>query len=151
MHTVSWLLHFGFITWHSVPFCCKYKISDQYNIWWSEELIDICPIQGVDIPVQVCLLGLFMTGPIPGGWYTKGQWVNQKGVDIPEGSVYQRGIYRRQVNHRLGMYTNPFNIGPGIAPPNMGPGLPTHPLTTGYTNTYGWQAGATHPTGMFSC
>ena len=53
------------------------------------------------------------------------------------GSRYTRGA-------GVGMYT----------PPDRGPGMPTHPQvltpTGGYHNTYGWQTGGMHPTGMLS-
>ena len=46
----------------------------------------------------------------------------------------------------VGMYTH--------RSPDMGPGIPTPWVLTpsgGHHNTYSWQTGGTHPTGMLSC
>ena len=69
--------------------------------------------------------------PEGGGGYTRGQ-VYQIGVGIAEG----RGG---------SMYTTPLDLGyPPYTPLALTP-------SAGHQNTYGWQAGGTHPTGMLSC
>ena len=45
------------------------------------------------------------------------------------------------------------NLPPPFSSPDMEPGDPLPVLTPsgGHPNTYGWQAGGTHPTGILSC
>ena len=75
--------------------------------------------------------GVGMSRGYSGCGYVRGRWSRYvQGVGIPE------GVGR-------GGYVYP--------PPDMGPGIPIPPPCGGHHNTYSWQVGGTHSTGMLSC
>ena len=95
--------------------------------------------------MSVCPQGVGIPGPmsLPGGgwvWLILGPfWGMTRGIGMSKGCMSKGGYIRGWVYHR-GRYTGGIYNPPLVLTPSGG-----------HHNTYSWQAGGMHPTGMLSC
>ena len=109
---------------------CRWFCNFEGNVF-----TDVCPQEwggGLDIPCPRSQVPSGEGGYVQGKIYQRAGYT-RGGTGIPEGVGIPEG----------GEYVYPLDIGSGI-PPVLTPSSSHH-------NTYCWQAGGTHPTGMLSC